>query len=95
MKHQQIEYQHKRRTNPVIEVDYRNFIIVVHRFEEGDYYCPGYAFQIVKPDLKLFWEGGYISAGHESFDRGLSRMFWHIDYDLTDIDAEYFDDWAN
>jgi hypothetical protein len=91
MKHQQIDYQKKRRENLTMEVYYRNFAIMVHKFKPGDCYCDGYAFQILKPDSKLFWECGYMSVGHKTLHDGLSKMFWHIDRSLTDIYAEYFD----
>ena len=92
-----VKKKNRRRRNPIGTIEYREFSIIVHEFKDGDYYCPGFYFEIIKPDGKPFWEGGYISGGFEHPHKGLHNMFRHIDFYLcsdiekSGLDSLFFD----
>ena len=92
-----IKTKERRFRNPIETIKYREFSIIIHKFEDGDYYCPGFYFEIIKPDNSPFWLGGYISGGFEIRYQGLHQMFRKIDDFLCeDIEQcwtdENFDD---
>lgn len=85
------EVKSKKFRNPTGSVEYRGYTVIIHEFEEGDFYCSDqYYFQIVKPDGLPYWKGDYISGGYEQLHRGLHQMFDYINRDSCTYETHIY-----